>query len=180
MNERIDTLPDTCIDREGCAIFKKIRPCLAQLRHSAVHRLHLDYEALLGYIHAALSLTEILRDHSSKVKIQIVYTSLKDIIKSTKEHMETMQNGVNCELLALQKQKNSLDRREQQLQALVEQQSSKISDEADRFLLSCIDRLLEDIRLQSEKRVGTQCSSNDVYVDESDIESDEDQLLADL
>jgi hypothetical protein len=86
-----------------------------------------------------------------------------------------MQQKANHELLAIQKQRGNLDRREQQLRASAAEQFVRISKEADRSLLGCIDNLLETGR---EK--GTQPDSSDLYVEEGDIESDEDQLQADL
>ncbi|KAH6613019.1 hypothetical protein C7974DRAFT_75015 [Boeremia exigua] len=47
MSEQMDTLPEACIDGEERATFKEIQPRLALLRHSAVHRLHLEHHVLL-------------------------------------------------------------------------------------------------------------------------------------
>lgn len=175
MNDRIDTLPEACIDEASRAAFKEIRPRLALLRHSVVHRLHLEHGAFLEQIHAALVLTGILRDNSSKSKLQAVYTRLEGIIVKTKHNAEAMQQGVSHELLAMQKQRDELDRKEQQLRASATKQFDVILKEADQSLLGCIDYLLE-----TGRKTGGQPDSSDLYVEESDIESDEDKLQADL
>lgn len=180
MNERVDTLPETCIDEVGRATFKKIRPRLALLRHSAVHRLHLEHSALIEQVHAALVLTDILRDRGSKAKLQTVCTCLEGIVTEKNQDAEALHRAVNDELLAIEKQREGLDRREQQLRASAATQISRISAEADQSLLGCIVDQLVTSRLGSGGEKDMQRNSTDIYVDENDIESDEDQLQADL
>jgi DNA anti-recombination protein RmuC len=180
MNDRVDTLPNSCVDEKGRAVFKEIRPRLALLRHSAVHRLHLEHSAFLEQIHAALMLTEILRDDSSKSKLQAVYTRLEETILETERSTEAVQQDVSHKLLALQEQRHELDRREQQLRASAAKQFVRISKEADRFLLGCVDNLLDANKLENESGKDIQRESSEICVDENDIESDEDQLQVDL
>lgn len=180
MGDRVDSLPEACMDKAGRATFKKIRPQLALLRHSAVHRLHLEHSAFLGQIHAALMLTEILRDGSSMAKLQVVYACLEGIVMKTKHDAGSLRQKVNDELLAMQKQREDLGRREQQLRVSAAKQISKISEEADRSLLGCIIDKLEASKLERGSGDDVQRNSDDLYVGESDIESDEDQLRAEL
>ena len=180
MNDRVDTLPNSCVDEKGRAVFKEIRPRLALLRHTAVHRLHLEHSAFLEQIHAALMLTEILRDDSSKSKLQAVYTRLEETILETGRSTEAVQQDVSHKLLALQEQRHELDRREQQLRASAAKQFVRISKEANRFLMGCVDNLLDANKLENESGKDIQRGSSEICVDENDIESDEDQLQADL
>jgi hypothetical protein len=186
MGKRLDCLPKDCIDEAGRVIFKEIRPRLAKLRHSAVHRLHLGSDEILELFRAALMLTEILHDGSNASKLQAVHDHLEDNIKKTKHDTDAMQQEANHAFLVIQRQREALDRREQQLRASTAEQLSRISEAADQFFLGCIDGLLEIKRLESGSEKGIQCnrytgsSSCGAYVNEDDIESDEDQLRANL
>ena len=186
MEKHVDTLPEACIDDAGRAMFKEIRPCLAHLRHSAVHRLRLGLDEVLEKVHAALKLTRLLRDDSSASKLQEAYTRLKANIDKTKHDSESTRREVNHAILELQRQREALCRKEQQLRAFVMQKLSSISEAADQSLVDCTDSLLDIERPKSGSEQGTQrkmhtddpdCS---VQVDDDDIESDEDQLRADL
>ena len=180
MNDRVDTSSEDCLDEEGRAVFKEIRPRLALLRHSAVHRLYLEHGAFLEQVHAALMLTEILHDDSSKDKLQAVYKLLGQTISEIERRTKVVQEDVSHELLTLQKQRDDLDRREQQLRASAAEQFVMISKEADRSLLRCIDNLSDVDKLENGSKKDIQRESSEVYVDEDDIESDEDQLQAGL
>lgn len=186
MQKHLKTLPEDCIDESGRAMFKEIRPRLAHLRHSAVHRLHLAPDKVLEEVHAALMLAKTLRDGSCTSKLQALHTRLEETIGQTKHDTEAMQQEVNHAYLAIQRQRKALDRQEQQLRAYAAEQISRISEAADLSLLDCA-YVLRDVRgpeRGSEQSI--QCNKHSVVsdcsvcVDEDDIESDEDQLKADL
>jgi hypothetical protein len=186
MGKRLDCLPEDCIDEAGRAILKKIWPRLAKLRHSVAHRLHLESDEILELFRAALMLTEVLHDGSNACKLQTVHDRLEDNIKKTKRDTEAMQQEVHHAFLAIQRHREALDRREQQLRASTAEQLFRISDAADQSLLGCIDGLLGIQKPESGSEKGIQCnrhtgsSSCGAYVNEDDIESDEDQLRASL
>lgn len=180
MNDRINTACEDGLDERGRTVFKEIRPRLALLRHSAVHRLYLEHSVFLEQYHAALMLTEILRDDSSRAKLQAVYKLLEQTVLEMERRTEAVQQDVRHELLILQKQRDDLDQREQQLRASAAEQLTRISKEADRSLFNCISNFKDVDKLEYWIENDSQRETCGVYVDEDDIESDEDRLQASL
>lgn len=186
MEKHLDTLPEACIDESGRATFKEIRPRLAHLRHSAVHRLHLAPDRVLEKVHAALMLAKILGDGSSTSKLQAVHVRLGNSIGRTKRDTEAMQQEVNHAYVAIQRQREALDQQERELRASAVKQLSGIADAADQSLLGCMYDLLDVRGPEGGSEQGNHCKQDtdnsdcSVHVNEDDIESDEDQLQADL
>lgn len=186
MRKDLDSLPGECIDEAGRTTFRQISRRLAQLRHSAVHRLHLGSDEVLEQIRSAHMLTEILHDDDSASKLQAVYGCLRDNILKTKHNTKAMQQEVNHAFLAIQRQREALDRQERQLRESAGKQLSRIADAADQSLSCCMDNLTDLGRLEGgskkdihwNKHTGSSASGNCVY--EDDIESDEEQLRAEL
>lgn len=186
MLKRLATVPEDCIDASGRDMFRTIGPRLAHLRHSAVHRLTLDPDKVLEMVDAALTLAKILRDKNCTSKLQTLHTRLADIISQTKCDTETVQQEVNQEHSSIQRQIMALNRQEQELRKSAAEKISGISKAADSSLLECVYILrsvkgeeIDNVRdIQSEQRVSVLDPA--FYVGEEDIESDEDQLRADL
>jgi hypothetical protein len=188
MTKRVKDLPEDCMDKAGRATLSKIGPRLAQLRHTAVHRLHPSSDELAEQIRAALQLGEVLRDDSCTSKLNVVRSRLEASISKTKRDTEAMKQEMNRAFLVIEKRREALDREVQQLRSATVQQLSLIPKAADQALLDCVDELLEirkperpaESRNETCRDDNTGCFSRSVYVDEDDIESDEDQLQADL
>jgi hypothetical protein len=186
MLKRLDTLPEDCIDIPGRDIFRSIKPRLAHLRHSAVHRLPLEPGRVLEMVDAALTLAKILRDESYSFKLQALQTHLNGIISQTKWDTEAIQQEINQAYSAIQKQRKALDRQEQELRRSAAEKMSEISKSADSSLLECAYILRSVKKEEGDSRRGGQSdkqravSDPAFYVGEEDIESDEDQLKADL
>lgn len=186
MLKYLDTLPEDCIDLAGCNMFKTIRPCLAHLRHSVVHRLPLEPGRVLEMVDAALTLAKILRDESYSFKLDALHTRLSAIVSQRQRDTETVQNEVNQAFSAIQKHRKALDRQEQELRRSAAERMSRTLDLANSSLLDCA----YDLRSVKRKEgISMQGSRSDIqrpvsdpafYVSEGDIESDEDQLKADL
>jgi hypothetical protein len=186
MLKHLDTLPEYCIDRSGRDMFRTIRPQLAHLRHSAVHRLSLEPGKVLEMVDAALTLAKILRDASCTSKLQALHTRLDGIIIKTRRDTEAIQQEVNQAYAAIEKQRKALNRQEQELRKSAAEKISRISEAADTCLLECASILRS---VKEEDRDSTRDSQSEqqnavsdpaFYVTEDDIESDEDQLKADL
>jgi len=186
MLKHLDTVPEDCIDIPGRDIFRTISPRLAHLRHSAVHRLPLEPDRVLEIVDAALTLAKILRDESCTSKLQALHTRLDEIISQTKRDTEAIQEEVNQQYTAIQKQRKALNRQEQELRKSAAEKISGISEAADLSLLECAYILRnvkkEEGHSRQDVRFDKQSAVSDpaFYVGEEDIESDEDQLKADL
>jgi hypothetical protein len=183
-----ETLPDGCISTTGQIPFKKLTRSVAQLRHAAVHRLHLEPDVFLNQIHSALTLTEVLQDAGSTAKLQLLYVQVDTYVKKMKHDVEVMEQGVNRTLLQILKQKEVLYQREQHLQAYISQQRIEIPEAAGQALIESTNTLFPTSGLNRalENQSMTRCirtvwtTEDDMTVDESDIESDEAQLQAEL
>jgi hypothetical protein len=186
MLKQLDTLPEDCIDIPGRDIFRTIKPRLAQLRHSAVHRLPLEPGRVLEMVDAALTLAKILRDESYSFKLQALHTHLNEIISQTKRDTEAIHQEVNWAYSAIQQQRKALDRQEQELRKSAAEKISGISKSADSSLLECSYILRNMKKEEEDSRRGGQSDKQSAVSDpmfcvgEEDIESDEDQLKVDL
>lgn len=186
MLKRLDTVPEECIDASGRAMFRTIEPRLAYLRHSAVHRLTLDPDRVLEMVDAASTLAKILRDKDCTSKLQALHTRLAGIISQTKCDTEAVQQEIDQESLSIQTQRMALNLQEQELQKYAAEKFSGLSKAADSSLLECA-YILRGVKEEEKEKVQDvqfeqqHCVLDPTfYVGEGDIESDEDQLKADL
>lgn len=186
MLKRLATVPEECIDASGRAIFRTIEPRLAHLRHSAVHRLTLDPNRVLEMVDAASTLAKILRDKDCTSKLQALHTRLAGIISQTKCDTETVQQEVNREFSSIQTQIMALNLQEQELRKYAAEKISGLSKAADSSLLECVYLLRGVKEEEIDNMRDVQSEQQDYvldpafYVGQEDIESDEDQLKADL
>lgn len=186
MPKHLVNLPNDCMDESGRKVLTKIRPWLAHLRHSAVHRLHLDLDKVLEKVYAALTLAKLLRDDSCISQLQTLHVRLEVIIRQTIYDTENMQQKVNHAYQAIQRHRQALDRQEQQLRASAVEKISRISEAADLALLNCASDLRIAKGPENESEQAAQCTDQSalsgwsIGFDEEDIESDEEQLKAEL
>jgi hypothetical protein len=177
-------LPDGCISIEGQASLKRIAPAVARLRHTAVHRLHLTSEEFLSQIRSASMLTEILKDVRSTSTLQALYIRVDTQAKNMEQNIVAMQQEVDTTLVRIQRQREALARREQQLLLYATQQYIDIPVATGLALLESINTLSKPNIVVEKQSIGG-CDKNTTHtygmiVEDDDIESDEDRLQAEL
>ncbi|PSN59048.1 hypothetical protein BS50DRAFT_287940 [Corynespora cassiicola Philippines] len=181
------SLPENCIGSRTHTLLKNIAPKVAQLRHTAVHRLHLTPKELLCQLHSACVLAEILQDVGTASRLQTVYIEVDTHAKKMVHTIEIMQQEVNSTPFQMKREREALVQREQQLLSYVAQQRIDIPTAADEALVESVNALLATHRLDKSAERQSMISSNQniVYAEhaiifEDDIESDEEQLEAEL
>lgn len=95
----MNDIPYDCISIEGPASLKIIAPTVAQLRHTAVHRLRLTLHHFLDQIRCARILGDILQDLEDVSKLQALYVKVEVHARQMKQNMEAMQREVDGALL---------------------------------------------------------------------------------
>ena len=177
-------LPGGCISIEGQTSLNDIIPTVAQLRHTAVHRLHLTSEEFLVQIHSARMLTEILKDVRSTSTLQALYIRVDTQAKNMEQNIVAMQQEVDTTLVRIQRQREALARREQQLLLYATQQNIDIPIATGLALLESINTPSKPNTVVEKQSIGG-CDKNGTHtygmiVEDDDIESDEDRLQAEL
>ena len=180
-------LPDGCISIEGQTSLKNIAPAVARLRHTAVHRLRLTSEEFLSQIRSARMLTVVLQDVRSTSMLQDLYISVETQAKEMEHNIVVVQQEVDTALVQIQRQREALTQREQQLLSYAAQRNIDIPVATGLALLESVNMLLTPSELNAvvEKqstggrdKIATHAYG--VIVEEDDIESDEDRLQAEL
>jgi hypothetical protein len=77
----LDILPADCMDAPTQTLFIEIAPHVAQLRHAAVHRLHLKHDEFLERIDCAHKLAGILHDLERMSVLQALCTQVNALTK---------------------------------------------------------------------------------------------------
>lgn len=178
IKKHLDILPSGCMSTEQKKCFKKILPCITQLRHTAVHRLHLTSVQLLKQVHSAHTLAEILQDDECRYRLQTIHSRVNTWAKNMDHSMEVMKQEAERRVRQL----------ELMLQTTIAQQQNKISSAAGQGL---IDSITTEFRLHlpdaaAEIKDTFTCDEHarnaggTIVVDEDDIESDENQLQTEL
>jgi hypothetical protein len=108
-------LPKGCVSTEAQYSLEKITLTVARLRHTAVHRLHLTPSDFLSQIRHATVLTEILQDVGTTSILQALYGRVDAHAKKMDHDIEAVRQRVDAALLQMQREKEELAEREQQL-----------------------------------------------------------------
>jgi hypothetical protein len=171
-------LPKGCVSTEAQCSLEKITLTVARLRHTAVHRLHLTPSDFLGQIRYAIMLTEVLQDVGTASILEALYGRVDTHAKKMDHDIEAVQQRVHAALLLMQREKEELAEREQQLLSYAAQQNIDIPDATGVVLLDSINAVLasSNANIVVEKQQG----ADGVIVEDDDIDSDEEQLQAEL
>lgn len=178
IKKHLDTLPSDCMSTEQKKCFKETLPCITQLRHTAVHRLHLTSVQLLKQVHSAYILAEILQDNECRNRLQTIHLRVDTWVKSMDHDMDVMKQEAERRVRQL----------ELMLQTTIAQQQNRISSAAGQGL---IDSITTEFRLNLPNAAaeikstftGDEHARNTggtIVIDEDDIESDENQLQTEL
>ncbi|KAL1592636.1 hypothetical protein SLS60_011052 [Paraconiothyrium brasiliense] len=181
-------IPHDCISTEGQASLEDIAPTVAQLRHTAVHRLRLTLDQFLDQIHCARILAELLQDFENVPKLQALYVKVEVHAREMKQNLGAIRREVNSALLRIQWERDALLQREQGLMSYVAQQKINIPVAAGQSLDESVNVLFatQKLHMVGEEHGVVKHNENATYTDygvmieEGDIESDEDQLQAEL
>lgn len=188
LQKHMKHLSNHCMGAAEQASFKEIFPSLARLRHSAVHRLHLGIDEFLAQVLCARMLTEILQDVDSTSKLQALYLQVDAFATKMKHDTKAMEREFHKSLSQIKKQREALVQEEQHLRSAFARKQADISVAAGLVLVESIDTLSAPhkrnlvIQSPSEARGSgnSRCFDEDIVINEDDIESDEDQLQAEL
>lgn len=172
--------PVCCIGVEEQASLKCISPTVAQLRHTVVHRRHITLEQVLDQLRCARILVEILQNNESVSTLQALHWKVDSYAQELEKHREAIQKEVDATFLSLQRQKETLIQGERQFHAYVAKQNIRIA--AGQAFDHSISLLPATHKAGSivEDEKNTMCVDYGVEIEEGDIESDEDQLQAEL
>jgi hypothetical protein len=189
IKKHLKNLPKGCLNTTGQSSFQRLTSIVTQLRHAAVHRLHLTSDQLLKQVHSAHLLAEALQDSGAKDMLGILYVQVDRCVKRMDHDMGVMEQEARRGLLQIKMQRDALRQSELVLQKSIAQQQVDIPSAAGQELIGSIDTI---INTQSPNRDGEIKSTvsrdqnvkytgcNSIVVDEADIESDEDRLRAEL
>ncbi|KAH9882691.1 hypothetical protein J1614_000056 [Plenodomus biglobosus] len=187
LKEHVRDLPDGSISREGWASLKNIAPVVARLRHTVVHRLHLDRDTFFRQIRSALILVEVLQDVRSMSILRTLYESVETHAKKMDCSTEAVQQEVDTTLLQVQREREGLAQRERELLSHAAQRNIDIPIATGLQLLDSINALLApcnpNIVVEKQSIGGLDNNALHTYgviVEDDDIESDEERLQAEL
>ncbi|PVH92412.1 hypothetical protein DM02DRAFT_277107 [Periconia macrospinosa] len=132
-------------------------------------------------------LAEILQDDKSTFALQASYKSVGKEVKKIENKMAEVRREVNATLVQIQRERDILAQREQQLLLYAAQQNIDIPVKTGQALLESTIVLLTpsepDIRARQQNIIGhgeSAVHAYDIIVQDDDIESDEDRLQAEL
>ncbi|KAH6613074.1 hypothetical protein C7974DRAFT_405121 [Boeremia exigua] len=175
-------LPPGCMDIPKQSLFLEIAPDIAQLRHTAVHRLHLQQDKFLQQIDCARTLAGLLQHSDNQNLLQTLHSQVDAQAKKLEYDSKIVKQKADCILSQLSTQREVLAQREQQLRDFVAKRFVELAAVAGRELLEpykAVPSTGGSKNLQkcdgAHKTIGF-----GAVVDENDIESDEDRLQAEL
>jgi hypothetical protein len=158
---------------------KKTLRHITQLRHTVVHRLHITSVQLLKQVHSAYILAEVLQDNECRDKLQTIHSEVDTWVKNMDHDTEVM--------------KQETERKVRQLELMLQQttiaqQQNEISSAAGQGLINSITTEfgLHHTNAAAEVKGSLSCDEHArstggiIPIDEGDIESDENQLQAEL
>ena len=178
----LDILPADCMDAPTQTLFIEVAPHVAQLRHAAVHRLHLKHDEFLGRIDCAHKLAGILRDLERMSVLQALYTRVHALTKKLEYETKIVKQKADCILSQLSQQRAGIAQKEKQLRDTVARKGSELAAAAGRAILESIEAFSPTSDSKGTNRRGKAHKSIEpgACIDEDDIESDEDRLRAEL
>jgi hypothetical protein len=178
----LDILPADCMDAPTQTLFIEIAPHVAQLRHAAVHRLHLKHDEFLQRINCAHKLAGILHDLERTNTLQALCTQADALTKKLEYETRIVKQKADCILSELSQQRAGIAQKEQQLRDTVAHKRSELAAAAGRAILEPIEALsfTSDSKGANRRGESHDTIEPDACLDEDDIESDEDRLRAEL
>lgn len=108
----LDILPADCMDAPKQILFMEIAPHVAQLRHAAVHRLHLNHDEYLQQINCAHKLVVLLHDSEKLSIFQALYSQVDALTKKLEYETKTVKQNADCILSQLSQQREKLAQKE--------------------------------------------------------------------
>lgn len=177
-----DMLPDGCMDSSKQTLFIKIAPQIAQIRHSAVHRLHLEHEKFLQQIKCAQTLAGLLHHPENMHILETVYSQVDASMRNLQYEAKIVKQKADYILSQLSQQREILLQRERQLREAVTKKYTELVAAASKEVLEPIET--------SQLTGGSEGTDNSnqpgkgvnigVNFYENDIDNDEDRLQAEL
>lgn len=188
IKKHMKSLPDNCMSIAERASFNKLVPLVAQLRHAAVHRLHLPSDRLLSQIYSASMLVEALREETGKASLQTMYAQVDTHVKKMNQDVEAMNQEGRKRIIQIQAEREKLRQEELLLHQSMAQQLINISVVAGQSLTQSMATAFPPSMpgaVGSSENMATEdkrATNDDFYVtfNDTDIESDEGQLQAEL
>nr|BAI44736.1 similar to ubiquinol-cytochrome-c reductase [Alternaria alternata] len=188
IKKHMKSLPDNCMSIAERASFNKLVPIVAQLRHAAVHRLHLLSNKFLSQIHSASVLAEALQEEMSKASLQTMYAQVDTHVKKMNQDVEAMNQEGRKRIIQIQAEREKLRQEELLLRQSMAQQLIDISAATGQALTESIATSFAPgmpgaVRSSENMATEDERATNDdfhVTINDTDIESDEDQLQAEL
>lgn len=170
------------MDAPKQTLFMEIAPNVAQLRHAAVHRLHIKHNTFLQQIDCAQKLARILHDSETLNILQTLYTQVEAVIKKLEYETKIVKQKTDCILSQLSQQREKLAQKEQQLRDTVARKGSELVEATGRAILESIEALsvISDSKGTNRRGEAHNTIGCGACIDEDDIESDEDRLQAEL
>jgi hypothetical protein len=178
IKERLDILPNGCMNTEQKRCFEGILPHIIQLRNNAVHRRVLPSVQLLERVHSAYTLAEVLQDNDCRNALQAIHLRVDTWVKNMDHDTEVMKQEAERRVRQL----------ELMLRTTIAQQQYKISSAAGQGLIDSITTEfgLHHPNAAAEVKGTLTCDEQagdtgvTTPVNEDDIESDEFQLQNEL
>lgn len=119
--------------------FLGVAPHVAQLRHAAVHRLHLSHDAFLQWIRCACTLAEILHDAEDLGKLQALHSNVANLVKQLDFRIKVVRQQADAVLVELVQQRAVLGQKEQHLRDAVAQKQLELVAAAGRAILGPVE-----------------------------------------
>ena len=178
IKKHLDILPNGCMNTEQQMCFEETLPYITQLRHTAVHRLHLTSVQLLKQVHSAYMLAGVLQDNEGRNRLETIHLRVDAWVKNMNHNTEVMKQEAERRVRQL----------ELELQETIAQQQNKISLAAGQGLIESITSELglhypnaaAEVKgtLTCDEHAGN--TGGITLIDEDDIESDENRLQTEL
>jgi hypothetical protein len=99
------------------ASLNKIQFATNRLRHTAVHRLPTTSRGVEKLVLSAMGLVKVLQDPLRTSQLKEIHLEVHSKIKAMELNKNVLEDNLSKELLAIQRQREELDRREEELAA---------------------------------------------------------------
>ncbi|KAB2100037.1 hypothetical protein AG0111_0g11790 [Alternaria gaisen] len=188
IKKHMKSLPENCMSIAERASFNRLVPIVAQVRHAAVHRLHLPSDRLLSQIYSASMLFEALREETGKASLQTMYAQVDTHVKKMNQDAEAMNQEGRKRIIQIQAEREKLRQDELLLHQSMAQQLINISVVAGQSLTQSMATAFPPSMpgaVGSSENMATEDerATNDdfhVTINDTNIQSDEGQLQAKL
>ncbi|KAG9193939.1 hypothetical protein G6011_03974 [Alternaria panax] len=188
IKKHMKSLPDNCMSIAERVSFNNLVPLVAQLRHAAVHRLHLPSDRLLSQIYSASMLVEALREETGKASLQTMYAQVDTHVKKMNQDVKAMNQEGRKRIIQIQAEREKLCQEELLLHQAMAQQLINVSVVAGQSLTQSMATAFPPSMpgaVGSSENMATEDerATNDdfhITINDTDIESDEGRLQAEL